>query len=69
MMQHGGGPMFKHVYYEPVGGQLDGPSPEDEIMEALYSLRQDVGASTGLRAGLEEMLIEWGPAGNNGKGT
>ena len=37
-------------------------------MEALYSLRQDVGASTGLRAGLEELLIEWGPSGNNGKG-
>ena len=68
MMRQGGGPMFRHVYYEPAGGQMDGPSPEDKIMEALYSLRQDVGASTGLRAGLEEMLIEWGPSGNNGKG-
>ncbi|MFX4226609.1 MAG: hypothetical protein ACFHHU_01545 [Porticoccaceae bacterium] len=68
MLRQGRGPMFRYVYYEPAGGQLDGDAPEDKIMEALYSLRQDVGAATGLRAGLEELLIEWGPSGSNGKG-
>ena len=62
-------PMFRHLYYEPAGGNLDGPSPEDGLTEAFYSLRQDVGAATGTRNGLEEYVIEWGPLGDNGKGT
>ena len=68
MMKEGFGQMFRRIYYEPAGGQLDGPTPEEKVMEALYSLRQDCGSTSGCRMGLEEMLVEWGPAGNNGKG-
>ena len=38
------------------------------LVQAIYSLRQDVGSATGMRAGFEEYLIEWGPSGNNGTG-
>ena len=37
-------------------------------LQAIYSLRQDIAAVTGMRAGFEEYVIEWGPLGNNGKG-
>ncbi len=68
LMKDEGDPMFQHVYYEPAGGKLDGPDPLVGLDEAIYSLRQDVGADSGLRAGFEEWVLEWGPLGNNGKG-
>lgn len=68
LMQDNGDPMFQHVYYEPAGGRLDSSDPLMGIEEALYSLRQDVGADSGMRVGFEEWVLEWGPLGNNGKG-
>ena len=68
LMQDGGDPMFQHVYFEPAGGRLDGADPMVGLEEAIYSLRQDIGAGSGMRAGFEEWVLEWGPLGNNGKG-
>lgn len=67
-MADDGDAMFQHVYYEPAGGRLDGHDPLIGLEEALFSLRQDVGAASGMREGFEEWLLEWGPLGNNGKG-
>jgi hypothetical protein len=68
LMRAGSEPMFQHVYYEPAGGNLAAPDPTVGLEEAIYSLRQDVGADSGMRFGFEEWVLEWGPLGNNGKG-
>jgi len=69
MMRAGMVPMFQHIYYETAGGRLDSENPEEGLTEAFYALRQDVGAISGMRAGFEEYVLEWGPLGDNGKGT
>jgi hypothetical protein len=43
--------------------------PLEKLYEALYGLRQDIGAISGCRSGNEEWLAEYGPSGDNGKGT
>ena len=68
LMRDGGDPMFQHVYFEPAGGDLNGMTPLVGLEEAIYAMRQDAGAASGLRAGMEEWVLEYGPLGNNGKG-
>ena len=66
-LRAGGEEMFQHVYYEPAGGDLDASAPTVCLNEAIYSLRQDLGADSRMRHGFGESVLEWGP-GNNGKG-
>lgn len=60
LMQQGRIPMFQHLYYETAGGDLRG-DPLDKLYEAIYALRQDIGAVSGRRAGFEQWLAEYGP--------
>ena len=58
--------VFQDIYYEPLGGQLKSSDPEAFVEDAIYALREDCGAISGLRKGHECFKIIFGPLGNSG---
>jgi hypothetical protein len=61
-------PCLQHCYYETAGGQLDAGDQITGLSMGFYGLFFDAGTVSGMMAGIEQLLIEWGPLGNNGKG-
>jgi hypothetical protein len=59
---------LQHCYYETAGGQVDSEDKVAGLAMGLYGLIFDAGTISGMMAYVEQLLIEWGPLGNNGKG-